>query len=50
MKDLLTEATAMGVAAVTGSPVAVSPYPAVWTTSPFLVIATATPGRPVAAR
>lgn len=50
VKDLLTEAIAMGVPAVTGSPVAVLPYPAAWMTSPFFVIATATPGRPVAAR
>ncbi|GLW10256.1 hypothetical protein Misp01_53840 [Microtetraspora sp. NBRC 13810] len=50
VNDLLTEATAMGVSAVTGSPVAVSPYPAACTIAVPLVIATATPGSPVASR
>jgi hypothetical protein len=50
VNDLLTDATAMGVSAVTGSPEEVSPYPATWTTRVPLVIASATPGSPVASR
>ncbi|GAA2858502.1 hypothetical protein GCM10010517_16950 [Streptosporangium fragile] len=50
MKDLLTDATAMGVSADTGSPDAVLPYPAAWMTCLPFVTATATPGSPVASR